>query len=156
MDLQQIQTVIDLMKENGLASFEIQEKDFKLALSRTHKCGHHPPFPYPPFPPAVPQPAPAPVAAPAAPAAPAPAADPNLVEIKSPLIGTFFRAASPDAEPYVSVGSAVTRQTVVGIVEAMKVMNEIKAEVDGTVEKVLVDNATAIQYGQPLFLVRKA
>jgi acetyl-CoA carboxylase biotin carboxyl carrier protein len=77
----------------------------------------------------------------------------NLVEIKSPIVGTFYRAASPEAEPFISVGKEVDEETVVCIVEAMKVMNEIKAEVKGVIRKVLVENATPVEFGQALFQV---
>ena len=77
----------------------------------------------------------------------------NLVEIVSPIVGTFFAAPSPDAEPFVDVGTAVEEETVVCIIEAMKVLNEVKSEIQGTVKKVLVDNGQAVEYGQPLFLV---
>jgi acetyl-CoA carboxylase biotin carboxyl carrier protein len=164
MDLEQIQSVISLMKANDLVSFSIQEADFRLSLERARPV----PPPPPPFPPAAypapvfPAPAaPAPAAAPAAPAA-APAAaasaerDPALQEVRSPLVGTFYRAPKPDAAPFVSVGDAIAASTVVGVVEAMKVMNEITAGIAGTVEKILVDNASPVQFDQPLFLVRKA
>ncbi len=99
--------------------------------------------------------APAPAAAPGAPAAPAASADDSLTPIPSPLVGTFYRAGSPDADPFVSVGSRVNKDTVVCIIEAMKVMNEIKAETSGTIKKILVENATAVQFGQPMFLIEK-
>ena len=77
----------------------------------------------------------------------------NLVEITSPIVGTFYLTPSPNAEPFVKVGSSVEKDKVVCIVEAMKVMNEIKSDVDGTIKKVLVSNGQAVEYGQPLFLV---
>jgi acetyl-CoA carboxylase biotin carboxyl carrier protein len=104
-------------------------------------------------------PAPAAPAAPTAPAA-APAADgapvrePGLVEITSPMVGTFYRASSPEADAFVQVGDTVGPESVVCIIEAMKVMNEIKAEVQGEVLEILVTNAEAVEFGQPLFLVR--
>jgi acetyl-CoA carboxylase biotin carboxyl carrier protein len=98
----------------------------------------------------------APVAAPAAPAPePAPAVDANLHTITSPMVGTFYRSPAPDASPFVSEGSVVEESSVVCIVEAMKLMNEIKAEVRGTIRKILVENAQAIEFGQPLFLVER-
>ncbi len=148
MDIKQIKRVIDLMKANDLCEFEMEEEGFRIAIKRRN--GNEPQV--------VLSPAPAPqaiAAAPVAPAAPAPekADDKKYIEIKSPIVGTFYRAPSPDAEPYVAVGSEVGLETVVCIVEAMKVMNEIKAEVKGVVRKILVDNATPIQFGQVLFLV---
>ncbi len=98
----------------------------------------------------------APAAAPAPVAAPAPAAPAaDTVEIKSPMVGTFYRAPSPEAAPFVEVGTAVNEETVVCIIEAMKVMNEIKAEVKGVITEVLLENAKALEFGQPLFRVRK-
>jgi acetyl-CoA carboxylase biotin carboxyl carrier protein len=104
--------------------------------------------------------APTPVAAPSPAAASAavpvqevPAADEGLVEILSPIVGTFYRKPAPEADPFINVGDGVGDETVVCIVEAMKVMNEIKAEVSGVIKKVLVDDASPVQFGQPLFLV---
>jgi len=94
--------------------------------------------------------APGPSSAPAAP----PAEDEGLETIRSPMVGTFYAAATPDAEPFVSVGTRVEPDTVVCLVEAMKVFNEIKAELTGTIEKVLVDNGDAVEFGQPLFRVK--
>jgi len=82
--------------------------------------------------------------------------DAGLVPIESPMVGTFYSAATPDAEPFISVGSAVSPDTVVCLVEAMKVFNEIKAECAGTVERVLVNNGEAVEFGQKLFLIRPA
>lgn len=100
---------------------------------------------------------PAPVAAAPVPQAAAPASEPvldaNLHTITSPMVGTFYRASNPDAKPYVEVGSQVDVNTVVCIVEAMKLMNEIKAETKGVIKKILAENAQAIEFGQPLFLV---
>lgn len=81
------------------------------------------------------------------------AVDENLVEVKSPMVGTFYRAPSPDAAPYVQVGDRVTPGQVICIIEAMKLMNEIEAEVAGTIEKVLIENTQPVEYGQTLFLV---
>jgi acetyl-CoA carboxylase biotin carboxyl carrier protein len=90
--------------------------------------------------------------APAA-AAPAVSEDDGLIEIPSPIVGTFYRKPAPDAENFVSIGSEISEDSVVCIVEAMKVMNEIKADVKGVIKKILVDDASPVQYGQPLFLV---
>ena len=93
------------------------------------------------------------IAAPApAPAPPVPAS--NEVEIKSPMIGTFYRAPSPESAPYVEVGTEVNPETVVCIIEAMKVMNEIKAEAKGVITQVMVENAKPVEFGQPLFKIR--
>jgi acetyl-CoA carboxylase biotin carboxyl carrier protein len=103
--------------------------------------------------PAAAQAAPAPAAAPAA-AGPAPAKESRGIEIPSPMVGTFYRSPSPDASPYVEVGDRIGKDTPVCIVEAMKVMNEIKAEVDGEILEILVQNGEPVEFGQPLFLVR--
>jgi acetyl-CoA carboxylase biotin carboxyl carrier protein len=152
MDMKEIKKIIELMKENDLCEFELAEEGFRITIRRRNglesqvlvsqnAAGQM----------VVAQPSPATV-----PAA-APAAEPekpsNLVEIKSPMVGTFYRSPSPEAEPFVSMGKDVEEETVVCIVEAMKVMNEIKAEVRGVVRKVLVENATSVEFGQPLFLV---
>ena len=155
MDLDRIKSVIDLMSANDLCEFAIEEKDFKLSLKR----GSPAPAMMMSAPLMAPMAAAAPAAAPAAPApapaAPAKAADENLTPIPSPLVGTFYRAGSPDADPFVAVGSRVNKDTVVCIIEAMKVMNEIKAEASGVIKKILVENATAVQFGQPMFLIEK-
>lgn len=100
---------------------------------------------------AAPAPAPAP-AAPAA-AAPAPAAPVSVETIDAPLVGTFYRAASPEAQAFVKVGDHIAPDTVIGIIEAMKVMNEIKAEKSGVIKEVLVENGQPVEYGQPLFVI---
>ena len=155
MDIDRIKTVIDLMREHELNEFAIEEPDFKLTLKR----GGAAPAVMMAAPsmmaPAAAPAAPVPAAAPAAPAAPAASADDSLTPIPSPLVGTFYRAGSPDADPFVSVGSRVNKDTVVCIIEAMKVMNEIKAETSGVIKKILVENATAVQFGQPMFLIEK-
>ena len=150
MDIDRIKTVIDLMREHELNEFAIEEPDFKLTLKRGGPAMMMAP---PMMAPAM-APAAAPATAPA-PAAPAASADDGLTPIPSPLVGTFYRAGSPDADPFVAVGSRVNKDTVVCIIEAMKVMNEIKAETSGVIKKILVENATAVQFGQPMFLIEK-
>ena len=153
MDIDRIKTVIDLMREHELNEFAIEEPDFKLTLKRGGAA------PAMMMAPQMMAPAMAPAAAPAAapaPAAPAASADDGLTPIPSPLVGTFYRAGSPDADPFVAVGSRVNKDTVVCIIEAMKVMNEIKAETSGVIKKILVENATAVQFGQPMFLIEKS
>lgn len=155
MDIDRVKSVIELMREHDLNEFAIEEPDFKLTLKRG---GAAPAVMMAPQMMAAPAAAPAaaaPAPAPAAPAAPAASADDSLTPIPSPLVGTFYRAGSPDADPFVSVGSRVGKDTVVCIIEAMKVMNEIKAETSGVIKKILVENATAVQFGQPMFLIEK-
>ena len=154
MDIDRIKTVIDLMREHELNEFAIEEPDFKLTLKRGGAAMMMAPQMMAPA--MAPAAATAAAPAPAAPAAPAASADDGLTPLPSPLVGTFYRAGSPDADPFVAVGSRVNKDTVVCIIEAMKVMNEIKAETSGVIKKILVENATAVQFGQPMFLIEKA
>ena len=154
MDLKDIKAIIDLMKKNSIAEFELERQDFKIKLKRGSNGG-----------PAPVQYEEAPLAAPLSPVASvppgtAPASLPPAsggkgeLEIKSPMIGTFYLAPSPESAPYVEIGSEVNLETVVCIIEAMKVMNEIKAEVKGVVTQILVENAKPVEFGQPLFKIR--
>ena len=151
-DLQKIKKLIDLMKENELVEIELESGEEKIVLKRsTPQQAAAPAVVH------VPAPNSSPAAAPAAQPQAAPVSeseDDGLVEIKSPMVGTFYATPSPDSEPYVEVGSAVSSQTVVCIVEAMKVMNEIKAETAGTIAQVLVKSGQAVEYGQVLFKVK--
>lgn len=150
MDMELIKNVIALMKENDLREFDVEEKDFKLSLKR----GPQDAAPSAWAPPMMPLPPMMPAAQAAAPVPEAPGtSEDSLPAITSPMVGTFYRSSSPDAEPFVKVGSTVTKDSVVCIIEAMKVMNEIKAEMSGTVTKILVENATAVQFGQKLFVI---
>ena len=152
MDLKDIKAIIDLMRKNSVSEFELEKEDFKIRLKRGSNGGsgaaaadEAPVVTYV-------QPAPVlPVAVPAIQAPPPPAS--TEVEIKSPMIGTFYRAPSPEAAPYVEVGSEVNPDTVVCIIEAMKIFNEIQAECSGVITKVLVQNQQPVEYDQPLFEV---
>lgn len=155
MDLKDIKQVIDLMKKAELTEFALEKDDFKLHLSRKGEEVA------PQIIQAAPIAAPAPVAAPAPAAAPvaapaAPVEEAGISLIKSPMVGTFYRAPSPESPSFADVGTKVTAETVVCIIEAMKVMNEIQSEISGTVTEVLVENGEAIEYGQPLFKVKTA
>ena len=159
MDLKDIKAIIDLMKKNSVSEFELEKQDFKIRLKRGINGGS-PALPaYDDQPQAVAYPV-----APVAPVAPAPLPTPSLppppatneTEIKSPMIGTFYRAPSPESAPYVEVGTEVNPETVVCIIEAMKVMNEIKAEAKGVITQVTVENAKPVEFGQPLFRIRPA
>ena len=156
MDLKDIKAIIDLMKKNSITEFELERQDSKIRLKRGLNGGSSA-TQSEDYAPAIPPPMQAAVAtpAPAAAATPPPAAT-GEVDIKSPMIGTFYRAPSPEAGNYIEVGASVTPDTVVCIIEAMKVMNEIKAEVKGVVTQVLVENAKPVEFGQPLFKVRPA
>lgn len=156
MDIQKIKQVVDLMKKSELSEFEFQEQDFKLRIKRdTPGRVVAVPASAPAAQPVAlaPAAAPAPVAAPAAAPAPA-AADPSIKVITSPMVGTFYAAPSPDAPPFVGVGSQVKADSVVCIIEAMKVMNEIQAEIAGSVVECLVATGTSVEFGQPLFRVK--
>ena len=150
MDLNKIKQVVDLMKKSDLSEFEIQDQEFKLRIKRDLPGRA-------PAPAAAPAPvaaAPAPVAAAPAPVAAAPAADPNVKVITSPMVGTFYATPSPDSPNFVAVGSPVKADSVVCIIEAMKVMNEIQSELTGTIVECLVASGTSVEFGQPLFRVK--
>jgi acetyl-CoA carboxylase biotin carboxyl carrier protein len=152
VDLKDIKAIIDLMKKNSVSEFELEKQDFKIRLKRGANGGVAPVYEDAPAVAYV-----SPAVAIAAPAAvPAPPAVPVIpeMEIKSPMIGTFYRAPSPESAPYIEVGTEVNADTVVCIIEAMKVMNEIKAESKGVITQVLVENAKPVEYGQPLFKLR--
>ena len=165
MNLVQIQELIKFVSKAGVSEVEIEQKDFKITI-KTHepeKKGKGPEVVQVVAPQAVmpqvaapaPASAPAPVAAPPA-AAPAPESKGNLLEIKSPMIGTFYRSAGPDKPAFIEVGSTVKPGDTVCIVEAMKLFNEIECEISGKVVKVLVNDNTPVEYDQPLFLVEPA
>jgi acetyl-CoA carboxylase biotin carboxyl carrier protein len=153
VDLKDIKAIIDLMKKNSISEFELERQDFKIRLKR----GVNGPV-------VIAEDAPSPPVLPISTAGPAvaqvavlpPAAPVGNAEIKSPMIGTFYRAPSPDAANYVEVGAEVGPDTVVCIIEAMKVMNEIKAECRGVITEVLVENAKPVEFGQSLFKIRPA
>lgn len=154
MDLKDIKAIIDLMKKNSVSEFELERQDFKIRLKRGGTVV------------ALPQMEDAPIALglPNIPqqvgggaqvaVATAPQAASSEAEIKSPMIGTFYQAPSPEAGNYVEIGTEVSPDTVVCIIEAMKVMNEIKAEVRGVITAILVENAKPVEFGQPLFRIR--
>jgi acetyl-CoA carboxylase biotin carboxyl carrier protein len=146
VDLKDIKAIIDLMKKNSITEFELERQDFKIRMKRGGNGG------------GVDEPlltipaqhisgALAPVTLP-------PPTNTSDLEIKSPMVGTFYRAPSPESANYVEIGSEVNSDTVVCIIEAMKVMNEIKAEVKGVITQVLTDNAKPVEFGQPLFKIR--
>lgn len=154
MDLRDIKAIIDLMKKNSISEFELERQDFKIKLKRGPN-GVSPTVAYEDGPmitaaahPVVGLPAGATPASQISSPATAEA------EIKSPMIGTFYRAPSPESAAYIEVGMEVTPDTVVCIIEAMKVMNEIKAELSGVITQVLIDNAKPVEFGQPLFKVK--
>ncbi len=155
MDINLIRRLVKLVETSGISELEIDEKDSRIYIS---KYGSAAPGPVNYSVAQIPQAAP--VATPQAPAAPAASASTvvehaeKLHEIKSPIVGTFYRSPAPDADAYVKVGDRVEQGSVLCIVEAMKLMNEIECDISGTVEKILVDNAKPVEYGQGLFLIK--
>lgn len=155
MDIKQIQDLIRFVSKSGVNEVSLEQKDFKITI----KTNQEPTIVHATVPAAAPV-----AAAPAAPAlaapavAPAPAAAPaantsNYITIKSPMIGTFYRSSAPDKPLFVNVGDEISSGSVVCIIEAMKLFNEIESEVSGRIVKILVDNASPVEYDQPLFLV---
>ena len=152
MDIRKVKKLIELLEESGIAELEINEGEESVRISRYSSS-----------------PAPAPVSYAAAPAAPAPATAapaataaeessdedslPSGHVVKSPMVGTYYSASSPGSKPFVSVGDSVTEGETVCIVEAMKILNQIEADVSGIVKAVLVENAQPVEYGQPLMII---
>jgi acetyl-CoA carboxylase biotin carboxyl carrier protein len=145
LDLKDIKAVIDLMKKNDLSVFEMEKDGFRLKLQKG--AGEQTVFT---------QPAPAPAPAAASTPAPAVAAEKSaaLKDIVSPMVGTFYRAGSPETPAFVDIGKEVSEETVVCIIEAMKVMNEIKAETKGVIAEIVAENGKPVQFGQVLFRVK--
>ncbi len=149
MDLDDIKAIIDLMKQNDLAVFKLEREGFKLELEAQRPVA---PVIAAAMPPAV-------IATQTVPANVTGSSGvgeekSKLKEIVSPMVGTFYRSPSPDSAPYVQPGQEINEESVVCIIEAMKVMNEIKAEVRGVIVEVLMENGTPVQFGQPLFRVK--
>lgn len=151
MDLRKLKKLIDLVEESGIAELEITEGEEKVRITRT-QAGGQVMYAAPPM-----QPMPTPPAPPAAPAAAAaPAAEPALPEghvVKSPMVGTFYRAPSPGAKPFVEVGQTVNAGDTLCIIEAMKLLNEIEADQGGVIKAILVENGQPVEYGEPLFII---
>ena len=164
IDLDFIEGLIRAIDQSGLDSIEIERGGtrIRMAKSPSGTVVAAPAVPAPPVPTgpaAPPQVAAAPPSAPAAePAAEAPpeTAPSNLADVTSPMVGTFYRAPAPDAPPYVQVGSRVSTGDTLCIIEAMKLMNELEAEMSGTIAEILVENAEPVEYGQPLFRIEPA
>ena len=139
MKIDEIKTIVELMSQNDLTEFKIESDKENLCIKRGCQS----------FTSIVPQFA----QQPAAVAAPAPVAPEKAKTIDSPIVGTFYRSGSPDASPFVKVGDKVDAETVVCIIEAMKVMNEVKAEKSGVIKDILLENGTPVEYGQALFVI---
>ncbi|HCB46616.1 MAG TPA: acetyl-CoA carboxylase biotin carboxyl carrier protein [Algoriphagus sp.] len=157
MKAKEIQELIDYISNSGLAEVKIKTEEFELSIKKYAESAQvrvveSAPAPQPA---AAPAPAPAPAPQPVASEAPA-AASSNLVEIKSPMIGTFYLTPNPDAPAFVNVGDTIKAGQTVCIIESMKLFNEIESEISGKIVKILVSNATPVEYDQPLFLVDPA
>ncbi len=154
MDLRKLKTLIDLVSESNISELEITEADGKVRIVKSEAPGSQPmayamPAQLAPMAASTPQPA---AAAPAAaPVAAAPVETGHVV--KSPMVGTFYRASSPNAKSFVEVGQSIKEGEAICIIEAMKIMNEIDADKSGTVTKILVENGQPVEYGQPLFII---
>ena len=150
MDLRKLKKLIDLVQESGIGEIEITEGEEKVRISR--QLAAQPMLMASPGmqPMAMPG---VPVAAPAAAAPAAPAPEPKGHALKSPMVGTFYRAPSPGAPHFVEVGQSVSKGQTLCIIEAMKLLNEIESDVSGTVKAILVENGQPVEYGQPLFLI---
>jgi acetyl-CoA carboxylase biotin carboxyl carrier protein len=156
MDLRKLKTLIDLVAESGISELEITEGEGKVRIVKgpTPMPAGYLPAQMPPMAPAAAAPAAAPVApAPAAPAVEAPPPAPTGHVVKSPMVGTFYRAANPNSPPFVDIGQQVKEGDTLCIVEAMKLMNEIETDKGGVVRQVLVENGQPVEYGQPLFVI---
>lgn len=152
MDLRKLKTLIDLVSESNVSELEITEAEGKVRIVKSAPAGAVAPVTY--------TMAPAPVAAPSAPVPAAPAvevaaapAQPDGHTVKSPMVGTFYRASSPGAKPFVEIGDSIKEGETICIVEAMKILNEIEADKSGTVTQILVENGQAVEYGQPLYVI---
>jgi acetyl-CoA carboxylase biotin carboxyl carrier protein len=162
MNLSEIQDLIKFVSKSGVSEVEIEQKDFKIVIKSDTKSKkeEHTVYVQAPQPQMIAAPAAAPVAAPAVKEPAAPAApvsdDSKYITIKSPMIGTFYRASAPDKPALANVGDSIAKGSVVCIIEAMKLFNDIESEISGKIVKVLVDDASPVEYDQPLFLVDPA
>ncbi len=154
MKAKEIQDLINFISETGLEEVNIETDQFKLKVKRSSLAATGTTVAAPAVSAAPASPAPAPAAPAAPPAAPAPAASAsNLAKIKSPMIGTFYRSSNPETPPFAQVGDVVKKGQVVCIIEAMKLFNEIEADISGRIVEVLVENANPVEFDQPLFVV---
>ncbi|MBI2286579.1 MAG: acetyl-CoA carboxylase biotin carboxyl carrier protein [Nitrosomonadales bacterium] len=148
MDLRKLKTLIELVEGSGIAELEISEGEERVRITRTVAAAQQ-----------IYAPAPQPAAAPVAPPPPAPAAEPAKPAapeghvVKSPMVGTFYRSASPGSKPFVDVGQNVNSGDTLCIIEAMKLLNEIDADQTGVIKAILVENGQPVEFGQPLFVI---
>jgi acetyl-CoA carboxylase biotin carboxyl carrier protein len=151
MDLRKLKTLIDLVSESNVSELEITEAEGKVRIVKSAPMSAAAPVTYSMAPAPV-----APAVVPVVEAAPVVAAAPSEPvghTVKSPMVGTFYRASSPGAKPFVEIGDTIKEGETICIVEAMKILNEIEADKSGTVTKILVDNGQAVEYGQPLYVI---
>jgi acetyl-CoA carboxylase biotin carboxyl carrier protein len=151
MDLRKLKKLIDLVEESGIAELEITEGEEKVRISRYGQVGQAsfaPPMQHYVLPQSAPQ-----AAAPSAPAVEAEPAEPEGHVVKSPMVGTFYRASSPGSKPFVEVGQSVATGETLCIIEAMKLLNEIETDHAGVVKAILVENGHPVEYGEPLFII---
>ena len=150
MDLRKLKTLIDLVAESGISELEVTEENDKVRIVNKVQTVTVASAPV-----VAASPAPAPAAPAAAPAAPAAAEEPAVTgtPVTSPMVGTFYRAPNPGAEPFVKVGDRVEVGQTLGIIEAMKLLNEIEAETAGVIKEICVENAQPVEFGQPLFII---
>ena len=157
MNLSEIQDLIKFVSKAGVSEVEIEKKDFKIVIKSESKRNDQPIYVQASAPQMA---APAPASVASAPVAAIPVApvveESNLITVKSPMIGTFYRSSSPDKDSFVNVGDMIVKGSPVCIIEAMKLFNEIESEIAGKIVKVLVDDASPVEYDQPLFLVEPA
>jgi acetyl-CoA carboxylase biotin carboxyl carrier protein len=155
MDLRKLKTLIELVETSGIAELEIQEGEERVRITRAHASGPQTTTIHaaPAAAPAVPLAAAAAAAAPVAAEPNAPPSEPEGHLVKSPMVGTFYRAASPGAKPFVEVGDTVQVGDPLCIIEAMKLMNEIESDKAGTVKEVLLENGQPVEFGQPLVVI---
>ena len=158
MEFDEINRILDMVREHELSEFELEREGFKIRIKKGTPVNAPAPYPPPAVQPGAP---PAPVLArptsplEAVPSAPQPSSDEvDFAVVKSPIVGTFFRAAEPGAPPFVDVGTTVKKGEVLCIIEAMKLMNEIDSEYDGEIVKVYVENGQPVQYGERLFAIK--
>ena len=159
MNLTEIQDLIKFVSKSGVSEVEIEQKDFKIVIKAENKSKkeEHTVYVQAPQQISAPTTAPAPIAVAAeTPKAPAVSEDAKYITIKSPMIGTFYRSTSPDKPALANVGDSIEKGKVVCIIEAMKLFNDIESEISGKIIKVLVDDASPVEYDQPLFLVDPA
>jgi acetyl-CoA carboxylase biotin carboxyl carrier protein len=156
MEFKQIQELLKTVNKSNISEVSIKDGEFEITIKQGGFCSEGQAYVAQPVYQAAPAPAPV-VATPVAPVAATPAAAPvensNAITVKSPMIGTFYRASGPDKAPFVNVGDEIKVGQVLCIVEAMKLFNEIESEVSGRIVKVLIDDASPVEYDQPLFLV---